>query len=450
VKTYDLVVIGTGAAGSNAAFTCRAAGWDVAIVDMRPFGGTCALRGCDPKKVLVAAEDLVDWTHRFRDKAVVRGGLAIDWPGLIQFKTTFTAPVPAQNAKAYAEAGIAAFRDTVRFIDRSTLRIGDEVVAAKHVLIAAGAKPRDLSIPGAELLTTSEQFLDLTDLPRRLVMVGGGYISFEFAHVAARAGAEVTIVHQGLRPLEHFDADLVGRLVAATEGIGVRVLLNTSVGSVTQSSDHLIVHTETRDGKKGAIECDGAVHGAGRVPDVDALDLAAGNVTRTDKGIAINEYLQSTSNPAVYAAGDAADSGGLPLTPVAAFEGEIAAENLLRPNSRRVQLRGTPSVVFTSPPLAAVGLLESGAKERGLAFRMSAQDTSGWYSTRRLAATHAGFKVLVEEGSDRILGAHILGPGAEELVNVFALSIQLDLTASQLRNVLFAYPTFSSDVSSML
>lgn len=159
------------------------------------------------------------------------------------------------------------------------------------------------------------------------------------------------------------------------------------------------------------------MHGAGRVPDIDALNLTAGNVTRTEKGVVVNEYLQSTSNPIVYAAGDAADSGGLPLTPVATLEGEIAAANLLQPNSRRVKHRGTPSIVFTSPPLAAVGLLEQTAKDRGLAFRTSAGDSSAWYSSRRLASAPSGFKVLIDEGSDRILGAHIIGPGAEELAN---------------------------------
>ncbi|GAC1550214.1 MAG: NAD(P)/FAD-dependent oxidoreductase [Vulcanimicrobiaceae bacterium] len=449
-NSYDLVAIGTGAAGTSAAFACRSAGWDVAIVDVRPFGGTCALRGCDPKKVLVAAEELVDWNRRFRDKAVVTGQLAIDWPALMRFKTTFIAPVPQQNADAYAQAGIVAFRDTVRFVDRATLRIGDETIAAKHVLIAAGAKPRDVALPGAELLTTSEQFLDLERLPRKLVMVGGGYISFEFAHVAARAGAEVTIVHKGAHSLEPFDAELVERLVTATRDLGITVLLRTSVRGITRRDDGLVVHVETQDGETSEIHTDAAVHGAGRVPDIDGLDLIAGDVARNAKGVVVDEYLQSVSNSSVFAAGDAADSGGLPLTPVASLEGEIAAANLLHPKSRRVAHRGTPSIVFTTPALAAVGLLETTARERGLAFRTAAGDTSGWYSSRRLAASPAGYKILIEEQSDRILGGHVLGPGAEETINLIALGIQLDLTAAQLREVVFAYPTAASDLSSML
>ncbi|GAC1408163.1 MAG: NAD(P)/FAD-dependent oxidoreductase [Candidatus Velthaea sp.] len=398
----------------------------------------------------MAAEELVDWSRRFREKAVVTGELAIDWPTLIDFKTTFVASVPKQNADAYADAGIDAYRETVRFVDRTSLRIGKETVTAKHVVIASGAKPRELTISGAGLLTTSTEFLDLPNLPRRLVMVGGGYISFEFAHVAARAGAQVTIVHKGARPLEPFDADLVDRLLTATRELGITVLLSTSVRSITKRDDHLVVAVKAENGDERDIETDAAVHGAGRVPDIDALDLEAGGVTRNAKGIVVDEYLQSVSNESVYAAGDAADSGGLPLTPVASLEGEIAAANLLQPKSRRVAHRGTPSVVFTTPALGAVGLLETTARERGLSFRTMTGDTSGWYSSRRLAATPSGYKVLIEEKTDRVLGGHVLGPGAEELVNIIALGIQLGLTASTLREVLFAYPTAASDLSSML
>ena len=281
-------------------------------------------------------------------------------------------------------------------------------------------------------------------------MVGGGYISFEFAHVAARAGAQVTIVHKGVRPLEPFDADLVDRLLEATRDLGITVLLSSSVRGITERDGKLVVTVEAENGEAHDIETDVAVHGAGRVPDIDALGLEAGGVAHNAKGIVVDEYLQSVSNEIVYAAGDAADSGGLPLTPIASLEGEIAAANLLKPKSRRVAHRGIPSVVFTSPQLGAVGLLESTAKERELKFRTATDDTSGWYSSRRLAAAPSGFKVLIDEHSDHILGAHILGPGAEELINVFAMSIQLGLTATQLRSTIFTYPTFTSDIGYML
>ena len=167
-------------------------------------------------------------------------------------------------------------------------------------------------------------------------------------------------------------------------------------------------------------------------------------------GVTVNEYLQSVSNPAVYAAGDAAASGGFPLTPVAGMQGAIVASNLLKGNHRTPDYNGIPSVVFTVPPLASVGLREAAAREQGLRFKTNYQDTSDWYSSRRVRLRHSGFKVLVEEGSGRILGAHLLGTHAEEVISLFALAIRTGLRSSDLKHMVYSYPTSSSDVTYML
>lgn len=158
LKNFGLIVIGTGVSGVTVASTCRAAGWKVAVVDSQPFGGTCPLRGCDPKKVLVSAAELVDWSRRTKGRGV-SGSTVIDWPGLMRFKRTFTDPVPAAREKGFAEEGIEAFHSRVRFLDQSTLAAGEDMLKTRHVAIAAGAKPVALNIPGEELLTTSTQFL---------------------------------------------------------------------------------------------------------------------------------------------------------------------------------------------------------------------------------------------------------------------------------------------------
>ncbi|MCI0720195.1 MAG: NAD(P)/FAD-dependent oxidoreductase, partial [Acidobacteria bacterium] len=155
-------------------------------------------------------------------------------------------------------------------------------------------------------------------------------------------------------------------------------------------------------------------------------------------------------NPAVYAAGDAAASGGPPLTPVAGYESQIVAANLLEGNHRTADYGPVPSVVFTLPPLAAVGLSEEAARSQGLKFRVNHQSTAGWYSSRRVGETCSAFKTLVEEGSDRILGAHLLGPHAEEIINLFALAMKAGMTTATLKEILFAYPTQGSDVRYML
>jgi glutathione reductase (NADPH) len=445
----DLIVLGTGSAAQNVAYPCRASGWSVAVVDSRPFGGTCENRGCDPKKVLVGVAELVDWSRRMQGKGVSAPGLSLTWSDLIRFKRTFTDPVPEGSEHSFAEAGIMMRHGRARFVDRTTVQVGGDTLVGRHVVIATGARHAPLGIPGEELLTTSTQFMELDHLPPRLIFVGGGYIAFEFAHIAARAGARVQILHRGARPLASFDPDLVAQLVQATSELGVEVHLGTAVTAIERQSTHLLVHARAGE-QEHTVEADLVVHAAGRVPEIDDLDLDAAGVAREKGGVSVNTYLQSVSNPAVYAAGDAVASGGFPLTPVAGMQGDIVARNLLEGNRHTPDYTGIPSVVFTTPPLARVGLSEAAARAQGLRFRTHREDTSGWYSSRRVALAHTGSKVLVEEGTDRLLGAHLLGLHAEEVINLFALAIRTGLRASDLKMMVYAYPTSASDIGYML
>jgi glutathione reductase (NADPH) len=448
-KQFDLIVIGTGAAGSPVAHKCRQEGWNVAIIDSHPFGGTCALRGCDPKKVLVGAAEVIDSTRRMQGKGVATPNAEIVWAELMRFKRSFTQPVPESRETGYEKAGIAAFHGRASFVAPTRVQIGDNVLSGRYVHIAAGARPATLGIAGQQNLTTSDQFLELDNLPKRITFVGGGYVSFEFAHVAARAGAEVRIIHRGSRPLEGFDPDLVASLLQATTAAGIDVRLNAAVKSIERANDGLQVRV-ANGGAEASFAADMVVHGAGRVPDIDDLNLAAAGIHREKDGVTVNEYLQSVSNPAVYAAGDAAASRGLPLTPVASMEAQVVAANILQGNSQKPNYTEMPSVVFTLPPLAAVGLGEDEARAQGLKFRTNYDDTSKWYSSRRLNVEHSGFKVLIEENSERILGAHLLGSHAEETINLFALAIRARLKADNLREMIYAYPTNASDIVHML
>lgn len=481
--TFDLIVIGTGTAASTTASECSSAGWSVAIIDSLPFGGTCALRGCDPKKILVEAAKIIDSNQRHENKGIIgSAGVHIKWSDLIHFKRTFTDPFPKYREDGYINSGIVPFHGHARFIGPTTVKIdnaNNTILNGKHILIATGSKPMNLNVPGSENIITSDQFLELGDdnLPDRIVFVGGGYISFEFAHIAARAGAKVTILHRGKQPLEHFDPDLVNRLVQRSRDIGIDVRLQAAVNSIDKSSSLLsssttlndvgrnqlmVYYTSASDISKknkqnsdeviSTVESNMVVHGAGREPNIHGLDLMeAGGVEYTHRGITVNEYLQSVSNPAIYAAGDVAANKGLPLTPVASYDGSIVANNLIKGNTLKSNYIGLPSVVFTIPPLVSVGLQEKEAKDQGLRFRIKHEDSSGWASSRRVGETCAAFKVLVEEDTNRILGAHILGPHAEEVINIFSIAIRLGLTTRDLNDpILYTYPTNSSDILYML
>jgi glutathione reductase (NADPH) len=254
------------------------------------------------------------------------------------------------------------------------------------------------------------------------------------------------MLEQAPRVLTPFDKDLVEWLVQKSRDIGIDVRTGTTVEAVEPDAGGFIVRTSA-DGE--AFAADLVVHAGGRVPALEALDLDAAGVEHEKGRLKLNDFLQSTSNPAVYAAGDAAQMGP-PLTPVASHDGKVAAANMLEGNHVKPDYTGVPSVVFTIPPLASVGLLEEDARQKGLTFRVNLQKTSDWYTNRRMNEDAAGFKVLVEEGSERILGAHLLGPHADEVVNLFALAIRFGLTTENLRAAIFAYPTSASDVSYML
>jgi glutathione reductase (NADPH) len=447
-KTYDLIVIGTGTAASVVSSRCRSAGWSVAVIDHLPFGGTCALRGCDPKKVLVGAAEAIDHARRMRGKGVAGGEPAIDWPLLIKFKRSFTEPVPKARERDFAEAGIEAYHGRARFRGPRSVEVGGAVLEARFILIAVGATPIHLGIPGEEHLITSTEFLELDALPKRIVLVGGGFIAAEFSHIAARSGAEVIVLEKLERMLTGFDPDLVDQLMEKSRTLGIDVRIATRVVSIEKGTSDYTVHTSA-NGKNGLMGTDLVVHAAGRAPDLEALDLAAANIEHVSGRLKLNEFLQSVSNSAIYAAGDAA-SKGPPLTPVASHDGGIVAGNMLEGNRYNPNYLGVPTVTFTIPPLARVGLLEAEAHRQGLKFRVHHENAHDWYTARRVGETTYAFKVLVEEDSQRILGAHLVGPQADEVINLFALAIRHGLTAKDLKMSIFAYPTAASDVSYML
>lgn len=447
-KQYDVVAIGTGTGASGAASRCRSAGWSVAVIDHLPFGGTCALRGCDPKKVLVGAAEAIDRSRRMRGHGIAGSESAIAWNELIKFKRTFTEPVPAMKEKNFAKNGIDAYHGRAKFRGPRSVEVGGEVLEGRFILIAVGAVPIRLGIPGEEHIVTSTEFLDLDQLPRKIVLLGGGFIAAEFAHIAAQAGAQVTVLEQMDRMLTPFDPDLVGWLMDKFRKIGINVRLKTRVTAIQKGNGGLSIRASS-NGKDEVFRADLVVHAAGRVPDFEPLDLAAAGVESKNGRLRLNEFLQSVSNPAVYAVGDAAMSGP-PLTPVASHDAKVAAANMLKGNHQKPNYLGVPSVAFTIPPLASVGLSEKQARENGLKFRVQYQKASDWYTARRVAETTYGFKVLVEEGTDRILGAHLIGPHVDEVINVFALAIRKGLTAEDLKTTIFAYPTGASDLGYMV
>ena len=447
-QEFDLIVIGGGTGGNGVARMAATAGWKVASVDCLPFGGTCALRGCDPKKMLIAVTEGVEWARAMKGKGF-EAQVSVNWPDMIAFKRSFTDAMPPRIEAGLEKAGVTVLHGSARFTGHDTLEVDGTAYRARHFHIATGARPMTLNIPGEEHLITSTDFLDMPELPGRIAFVGGGFIAMEFAHISKRAGAAaVTVIEMMDRPLGNFDPDLVAMLVEATGDLGIDLQTRAKVLEIRKSGSAFEVVYETPSGVSTVI-CDAAVHATGRVPNIDDLNLEAAGIEYSRRGIKVSPSMRTT-NPHIFAVGDCADSGPN-LTPVSANEGRVAAKNLLAgKDARVVNYPPIPSVVFTLPPVATVGLSEKAARDKGLDFETHFEKTEGWYSSMRVGAKWTGYKVLVEKGSGKILGAHLIGPGAEEQINLFAMAMKTGLTANQIKAMIFAYPSYASDIGSMV
>ncbi|RQD85195.1 hypothetical protein D5R95_05280 [Methanosalsum natronophilum] len=440
---HDVVVVGTGASGTTVAHKCRSAGMDVAIVDDRSYGGTCAQRGCNPKKVLTSAAEVIDLTRKM-DGRGIQGckDTKIDWSSLINVKNQFTDPVPERVETNLSSREITTYHGTAKFRGKSVLDINGKIVHAKTIVLAIGARPRELGIKGEEHLLTSDDFLDLEQLPEEIVFIGGGYISFEFAHVAALAGANVTILNRSSQVLKEFDRDMVNIVLEATKDMGIEVVKNAPVISVTKEDDKFVVKTKDRTEYK----CDLVVQGAGRVVDIERMEPSKANIEVSNAGVVVNKYLQSPCNPIVYAAGDCNENGPK-LIPTANLEAFAVAENIIGGNRKMVDYTGIPAVLYTIPTLASVGI-DSRSVRKGC--QVISHDRSDWYSTRMFNGKYAASKVIIEESTDKILGAHILGRSAEEVINIFSIAMRKGITRQELKEMAYSYPSVCADIRHMI
>ena len=329
---------------------------------------------------MVGAAELIDWNKRMQGKGVEEDS-KINWPELMEFKRTFTQSIPEDTEEKYEKLGIDIYHGKAVFQSETELKVCSDILKGKHILIATGAEPMQMNIEGEEYLTMSDEFMELETLPKKIVFIGGGFISFEFAHLAARAGSEVHILHRSESALKHFDQDLVKMLIKRTEEIGVHVHLNTPVNGIEKCGNSFVVKGEQED-RQVEWKADLVVHGAGRAPALD-IDLEKGNVKRDKQGVCVNEYMQSVSNPHVYAAGDAASSDAPPLTPVATTESHVVASNLLKGNNKMADYPVIPSVVYTVPKLSSVGMSEQEAIDSGLKIYVKSQNMTEWFTINR-------------------------------------------------------------------
>ncbi len=438
---YDLLVIGAGSGGVRAARVAAGYGAKVAIVEEHRIGGTCVVRGCVPKKLLVYgahfAEDLED-ARRFGWQI---SGRTFDWPTLrdnVLAEVTRLSGIYAQTLQSH---NVEIFAGHAVITGPNTARIDDRYVSARVMLIATGAQPQMAAVPGNEHAITSNEAFHLEQLPARILIAGGGYIANEFAGIFNELGSRVTLVNRSDQILRSYDAQIRDRLLQISTAKGIQFLFNSPLERIERRSDgSLNVHIA--DGT--SVECDALMCALGRVPNTDGLGLDSAGVELEASGaVRVDEYSRSTC-PSIYAVGDVTNR--VQLTPVAIREGQAFAQTVFGDEPTKVDYACIPSAVFSHPPLAGVGLTEAQARNKLGSVKVYTSDFRPMKNVLANRNERALFKLVVDDAGDRIVGAHMIGPDAPEILQVLAVAVKARLRKSQLDECVAIHPTMAEEL----
>ncbi len=446
-ERFDIIIIGAGNAGFGVSAIASDAGKSIAFIEEWDFGGTCPNRGCTPKKILVAAGNLLHEISQAEQHAITASAGKLDWKRLIQRKNDMIDFIPGAM-QGVAEKRGTIYRGAAKFVGPNSVEIDGTIIEADNIVIATGSKPRPLPIEGADYMITSDDVLSNTDLPDDIIFIGGGVIAMEFSHVYARAGVTVTVLEVAPQLLPKIDCDAVAAIQAESERLGITIKTAVTVKSIRKEGERLTV-SYAHDGEDHSVSASTVVNGAGRVANVDTLDLDAAGIDHDGNNIDVDDYLRSVSNQSVWVVGDALVRSAQ-LSPVATYEGRIVGHNIVNGPSKKPNYDNSPSAVFTIPALATVGLTEAQAKEAYDNVNVTTSDMTGWFSAKSYAETVAWSKIITDKDTDKILGAHIVGHRGEELINIFGLAMQHGISASALKESPMAYPTFASDVKNII
>jgi len=451
METYDVVVVGSGSSGQTAAFHLNGKGLNVAVIEKadRP-GGICALAGCQPKKWFYEATETIARGRHLEGKGIVSVPEG-DWAQVLKQKQQFTSKIPGGTIKNFKKAGIDFVSGEASFLDDKTLSVNGKRIQAKFFILAIGAKPMQLPLEGKEHVITSDDFLDLDSLPSSICFIGGGFISFEFAHFAARLGPvkqRLVILEVADRPLGTFDAEMVELLVEASQAEGIEVMCDVEINAIEKFDKGFLIHTADDD----SFETDLVVNGAGRVPDLDTLELNAAGIEYSKRGITVDQTLR-TSNRRIFAVGDCAAT--MQLARVADKEAHVAAENILAEldlgHKSTLDYAAVPAILFTYPQLGMVGQTEDSLKQDGQNYHKSFAKNLSWPTYKRVGLKHAAYKILTDT-NNLIIGAHILSDQASGLINTIKQAMLNETTVEKLyqQTIVSPYPTRESDLSYML
>ncbi len=440
---FDLFTIGAGSGGVAASRRAGAYGAKVAVCEVRRVGGTCVLRGCVPKKLLVYGSHVADEIEDARGFGWTIGEAKLDWARLVEAKNRELDRLNGIYVRMLRDAGVRLLEGFARLVDPHTVEVNGERFTARHILVATGSRPVRPDIPGAELGISSDEALDLTDIPKRVLVIGGGYIAVEFAGIWRSAGAAVTVAVRGENVLRGFDLDVREAVAEGMQKRGIEILRESLLRSIEATDEGLSVRLAGGEVRM----VDTVLFATGRTPVTEGLGLETVGVQKNERGAIEVDAFSRTNVPSIYAVGDVTDR--VNLTPVAIAEGRAVVETLFRDTPTTVNHANVPSAVFSQPPVASVGLTELAAR------RLPGKIDVYRSRFRPMKHTLSGrdertlMKLIVDRETRKVLGAHMVGSDAPEIIQGIAIALQCGATKEQFDRTIGIHPTAAEEFVTM-
>ena len=440
---YDLFVIGAGSGGVRAARLTALGGKRVGVAEEYRVGGTCVIRGCVPKKFMVMASEVSHQLETAKGFGWTIEGASFDWKTFLTTKETEIARLSGIYSANLGKAGVDVIMGRAVLKDNHTVEIvgTGQTITAERILIAVGGRPFKPDVPGIEHAITSEEAFQLKELPKKIVVVGGGYIAVEFAGIYAGLGVDTTLVYRGSNILRGFDDDVRAHLTREIEKHGIKVMLGCEHTEIVKTENGLL----SRFGNGVEIDSDQVMFATGRQPYVQGLGLENAGVELTESGaIKVDDYSKTTADN-IWAVGDVTDR--MNLTPVAIREGVAFHETVYKNNPQRFDYEAVPTAVFSQPPVGTVGLTEAEA-------RRACPGEVDIYVTRFRPMKYAFYgaeyrtlmKLVVEAETQKVVGCHIVGPDAPEMIQLAAIAVKAGLTKDQWDATCALHPTAAEEL----
>jgi glutathione reductase (NADPH) len=439
---FDLFVIGAGSGGVRASRIAASHGAKVAVAEEYRLGGTCVIRGCVPKKLLVYgshfAEDMEDARRFGWDTA----GATFDWPTLRDNVAAEVDRLEGLYGQTMSNNKVTVFPERAVLTGPNTVQLAtDQTVTAKTILIATGAWPALPDMPGAELGITSNEVFALEALPKRIVIAGAGYIANEFAGIFNELGVKVTLLTRGDKMLRSYDQEIVEKLIGISREKGIDIRLNARFQAVEKQNDGtLLIKPEGQE----AIKTDMLLWAIGRVPNVKGLGLDAVGVGQGKEGEILVDDYNRTNIPSIYAVGDVTNR--VQLTPVAIREGHAFADTVFGNAPRTVDYSAIPTAVFSNPPIASVGMTEDEARSAGHEIKVFKSDFRAMRNVLASRNERALYKMIVDTATDQVLGLHMIGPDSAEILQAAAIAVKAKLTKAAFDDTVALHPSMAEEL----